>query len=155
MSPNRFLSSLIAALLVLILLIGCAPQAVTTPDIKPSLPGTWTSTVTKEDILRVEPGFDQQYLCDNAGTFVWKFNEDGTFTVDQTAVAADCPPASNTHFEDKWSVDGNKLTLASGTPDQEIYEFSISNDQLTLKAKESQCIPCIAINTANPWTRVK
>lgn len=155
MSLNRFLTPLVAISLVMILLTGCASPANATPDLKQSLIGTWTSTVTKEDILRVEPGFDQQYLCDNAGTFVWKFNDDGTFTVDQTAVVADCPPAANTHFEDKWSVENNLLTLASGTPDQEIYEFSITNDQLTLKAKESQCIPCIAINTANPWKQVK
>lgn len=155
MSPNRYISSLVAISLLIILLTGCAPQTKATPEVKQSLTGKWTSTVTKEDILRVEPGFDQQYMCDNTGTFFWTFKEDGSFIVQQTASAADCPASSNTQFEDKWSVEENLLTLAPGTPNQEIYEFSITNDQLTLKAKSSSCIPCIAINTANPWMRAK
>src|SRR6476469_1204836 len=44
------------------------PEVVGTPV------GTWTTTVTKEDLLRVAPDFLQEYLCDNAGTFIWQFN---------------------------------------------------------------------------------
>src|SRR5688500_11994997 len=32
-----------------------------------SLVGTWTTTVTKEDVLRVVPDFKQEHLCDNTG----------------------------------------------------------------------------------------
>jgi hypothetical protein len=145
----------IALLLLTLLLTSCAPVATPTPDLGQAVVGAWTSTVTKEDLLRVMPDFEQQYLCDNAGKFIWKFNADGTFTIDQTALP-DCPTPANPHIEDKWSVDGNLITLAQGTPDQEVYEFSVTSDQMVfIKAKSSGCKPCIAVNTANPWTRVK
>ncbi|HLO17276.1 MAG TPA: lipocalin family protein [Anaerolineales bacterium] len=135
-------------LLLTLLLTSCAPKLV------PTIVGTWTSTVTKEDILRVIPGFDQQYLCESTGTFLWKFNADGTFTIDQTQLP-DCPAPANPHIEDKWSADGNVITFAAGTPDQETYEITINGDQLIFKTKSSDCVPCIAVNTANPWKRVK
>ena len=102
------------------------------------------------------PGFEEKYSCDNSGTFVWKFKADGTFTIDQTALP-DCPLDASAvpHLEDKWSAEGNVLTLAKGTPDQEIYEITINGNQLTFKAKSSDCPPCIAVNTANSWKRVE
>ena len=170
MSTNRLFYLLMVGLLVAVIpLAACSPQAGLQPtatanlqptaiaDPKQALVGSWTTTVTKEDILRVVPGFEKQYLCDNSGTFVWKFNADGTFTIDQTALA-DCPLDASAvpHVEDKWTLEGSLLTLAKGTPDQEIYEISIGGGQLTfVKAKSSDCIPCMAVNTANPWKRVE
>ncbi len=170
MSTNRLFYVLMVGLLVAIMLLtACSSQAAVQPtaapvlqptvtvDPKQALIGSWTSTITKEDILRVTPGFEKQYLCDNSGTFVWKFNADGTFTIDQTALP-DCPLDASAvpHVEDKWALEGNLLTLAKGTPDQEIYEISIGGGQLTfVKAKSSDCIPCIAVNTANPWKQVE
>ena len=133
------------------------PAASTAAEPKQVILGSWTTTVTKKDILRVMPGFEEKYLCDNSGTFVWKFNADGTFTIDQTALP-DCPLDASAvpHVEDKWTLEGNLLTLAKGTPDQEIYQISIGGSQLTfVKAKSSDCVPCIAVNTANPWKRVE
>jgi len=159
MSANRIFMKFVSTLVCITIMTACTSKETpipptNTPEPIKTLDGTWTSTITKEDILRVDPNFLQEYLCDNAGTMVWKFNDDGTWSMDQT-VLADCPPAAVTHVEDKWSIDGNKLTLAPGTPDQELYEFSIANDQLTLKVISSNCPTCIVINTANPWTRVK
>jgi hypothetical protein len=85
---------------------------------------------------------------------VWKFNADGTFAVDQTALAG-CPAPRNPHIEDTWSMEGNLITFASGTPNQEVYEISINGDQLTFKVASSECPPCIAVNTSNPWTRLE
>lgn len=161
MKNRNFGLLLVGFIMISLTLTACAPAAPATPlatptavDPKQAIVGSWTSTVTKEDILRVMPGFEQHALCDNTGTFVWKFSADGTFTIDQTALP-DCPKPANTHVEDKWSADGNVVTLASGTPDQEIYEITINGDQLTFKAKSSDCPPCIAVNTANPWKRVE
>ena len=171
MQTNHLSKLLISVLLLFPLLFAaCAPAATpeptatpapteppvptVTPDPKLALVGSWTSTVTKEDLVRVEPGFPQEFLCDNAGTFIWKFNTDGTFAIDQTALP-DCPTLANTHIEDTWSVEGNLFIIAGGTPNEEIYEFSINGNLLTFKVKSSECPPCIAINTANPWTRVE
>ena len=152
-------------LLAIVPLTACVPAAApepaktplpptAAPDLKQALVGSWTSTVTKKDILRVVPDFKLEYMCENAGTFIWRFNADGKFTIDQTPLP-ECPAPANPHVEDTWSIDGNLFTVAKGTPDQEIYEFAINGDQLTFKTKSSECIPCIAINTANPWTRVE
>jgi hypothetical protein len=152
---NAHRALLIVGLIVMLLaLTACGPAAPTAVGLKQALVGSWTTTVTKEDILRVMPGFEEHALCDNTGTFVWKFNADGTFTIDQTGLPS-CPTPANTHVEDKWSADGNVLTMAGGTPDQETYEVTINGDQLLFKAKQSGCIPCIAVNTANPWKRVE
>lgn len=88
--------------------------------------------------------------------FVWKFNADGRFTIDQTPLP-DCPLNTSVvhHVEDKWSAEGNAVTLAAGTPGQVIYEITINSDQLRFKAKLSDCISCNAVNTANPWKRVE
>lgn len=155
----RFCHLMFVLLLVVASLAACAPAATPAstpvpPDPKQALVGNWTSTVTKEDLLRVDPDFLVEYLCDNAGTFVWKFKADGTFTIDQTALAG-CPTPSNTHIEDTWSVEGNLITFAKGTPDQEVYEIAASGDQLIFKVVSSECSPCIAVNTANPWTRLE
>lgn len=165
MKNRNFCLLMVGLIMLSLTLTACAPS--TPPAAPPATPtamepkqtilGSWTTTVTKDDILRVMPGFETQYLCDNSGTFVWKFNADGTFTIDQTALS-DCPLDASAvpHVEDKWTMEGNLLTLAKGTPDQEIYEISIGGSQLTfVKAKSSDCIPCIAVNTANPWKRVE
>ena len=138
--------------LSLILLASCAPAA--TPDPEQMLIGTWTSTVTKEDILRVMPDFHLEALCDNSGTFLWQFNADGTFTVDQTQLP-ECPVPANTHIEDKWSIDGNRIIFAKDTPFEEVYEWTVEDNTLVLKHISGECLPCKATNTANPWTRVE
>jgi len=142
----------------LLIITACAPKSTPQPVASTSLDqhlvGSWTSTVTKEDILRVVPDFQQQYLCDNSGTFVWKFDTNGKFTIDQTLLPG-CTNVNPGHVEDTWSLDGNVVTFAKGTPDQESYEIAIDGDHLTFKVKSSNCPPCIATNTANPWTRVK
>lgn len=138
--------------LSIILLVSCAPPAAA-PDPKQALVGTWTSTVTKEDVLRVVPDFRQEFLCENTGTFVWEFRVDGTFAVDQTALPA-CPAPTKPHIEDTWSIDGNRITIAKDTP-QEVYEWAVEGKTLVLKYVSGECIPCKAINTANPWTRVE
>jgi len=161
---------LVVLLIAGILLSACAPAATEQPtatpapteppaptattDPKLALVGSWTSTVSKEDLVRVRPEFPQEFLCDNAGTFVWQFNADGTFVIDQTLLP-DCTLIESAHIEDVWVLEGNLITFATGTPDQEIYEIAIDGDQLTFKVVSSECPPCIAINTANPWTRVE
>lgn len=148
------LSRQFAPILVLsmILFVSCAPAA--TPDPTQALVGTWTTSLTKEDILRVDPDFHQEALCDNSGTFVMTFNTDGTFTVDQTPLP-ECQGQTSGHLESKWSATGNLITLDKDTPDEGVYEFAINGDRLTLKSQSSNCPPCIAVNTANPWTRVE
>lgn len=165
-------SKILVALLLLfpILFAACAPAATSapeatlaptdppaptaTPDPKLALVGSWTTTVTKEDLVRIRPEFPQEHLCDNAGTYLWKFNADGTFTIDQTALS-DCPTPANTHIEDVWSVEGNLFTIAQGTPNQEVYEWSVDGNQLIFVYLSGECPPCEAINTANPWVRVE
>ena len=148
------LSRLLVPILLLsaILVVSCAPAA--TLDPQQALVGKWTSTVTKEDLLRVIPDFHQEALCDNSGTFVWQFNTDGTFMVDQTALP-ECPVPDNTHIEDTWAIDGNRITFAKGTSFEEVYEWTIEGDTLVFKHISGECIPCQATNTANPWTRVE
>lgn len=138
--------------LCVILLASCAPAAA--PDPKQALVGTWTSTVTKQDVLRVVPDFHQEALCENTGTFVWEFKADETFTVGQTALP-ECPVPEKPNIEDTWSIDGNQITFAKNTPLQEVYEWTADDNTLLLKHVSGECIPCKAINTANPWTRGK
>jgi hypothetical protein len=138
--------------LTVISLVSCAPA--TTPDPQQALVGTWTSTVTKEDALRVVPDFHQEALCENTGTFTWELKADGEFEVDQTALPG-CPSPANPHVEDTWSVDGNRMTIAKDQPAQEVYEWTVEGKKLMLKYVSGECIPCKATNTANPWTRVE
>jgi hypothetical protein len=119
-----------------------------------ALVGTWTSTITKEDLLRVELPLPQEYLCGNAGTFVWNFSADGTWAMDQTSLPG-CNDSSIKHVEDTWFLSGDLITFEKGALDQQIYEITIDNDQLTFDVKSSECLPCIAVFTANPWTRVE
>ena len=149
MYTNRLSFKIVLILALSMILLAACGSAV-----EPTVVGTWTTTVTKEDILRAMPDFHQEALCDNTGTFVWQFNADGTFTVDQTALP-DCPVPANTHFEAAWVLDGNQITFAKGTPEEEIYEIAINSNQLTFKVVSSECPPCIAVNTVNPWTRVE
>jgi hypothetical protein len=130
------------------------PLPTATPDPKLVLVGSWITTITKEDLVRVRPEFPPEHLCENAGTFVWTFKANGTFTIDQTALP-DCSTLANPHIEDVWSVEGNLFTIAKGTPDQDIYEWSVNGDQLVFVHVSGECPPCEAINTANPWTRVE
>jgi len=130
------------------------PAPTATPNPKQALIGTWTSTVTKEDVLRVVPDFQQEFLCDNTGTFTWEFRVNGTFTIDQTALPG-CPTLASAHVEDSWSIDGNLVTLAKGTSNQETYGLAVNADTLVLTYKSGECVPCRAVNTANPWERVK
>ena len=152
MQRSRPLSSLApGAFLSAILLASCAPAA--PPDPRQALVGTWRSTVTQEDVLRVAPDFHREALCENTGTFTWNIKDNGTFTVDQTALP-ECPTPANPHVEDTWSVEGNRLTLAKDQPAQEVYEWVVDGEKLVLKHVSGGCIPCKATNTANPWTRM-
>jgi hypothetical protein len=159
MFTYRFFHLMFVMLLIVASLAACAPAATPAstpvpPDPKQALIANWTSTVTKEDLLQVDPDFPAEYLCENAGTFVWKFNADGMMTIDQTALAG-CSTPANPHIEDTWTMEGNLITFAKGTPNQEVYEIAIDGDQLTFKLVSSECPPCIAVNTANPWTRLE
>jgi hypothetical protein len=153
---RRGTATVLGALLSLVLLAACgtsddgskAPSATGSSS---ELVGTWTGSVTKEDLQRVVPDFPEEHLCDNAGRFDWTFNADGTFEIDQTALP-DCPKPEVTHIEDKWSVDGDRVTF---TNEQEVYEWSVEGDELTLTHVSGGCIPCKAINTANSWKRVE
>jgi hypothetical protein len=119
----------------------------------PALIGSWTTTVTKEDLLRVAPDFKPEFLCDNSGRFVWTFKGDGTFSIDQT-VLPECPPAAQTHIESTWSNEGKMVTFAKGTPDQEVYQWTADGELLRLQYQSGNCIPCRATNTANLWQRL-
>jgi hypothetical protein len=143
-----------AAVLPIALLMACSasedkPSSSSTTKAGAELVGSWTATVTKQDLRRVVPDFPKQHLCDNAGTFDWTFNADGTFVIDQTQLP-DCPKPEVTHIEDRWSVDGDQVRF---TNEQEVYTWRVNEDQLTFEHVSGGCIPCKAINTANPWTR--
>lgn len=149
MNKYRYLRLFIVILnAAVILLASCGSPA------EPPIVGTWTTTVTKEDLLRVMPDFHQNALCDNSGTFVWQFKADGTFTVDQTPLS-ECPVPANTHIEDNWSIDGNRIVFGKDTPFEEVYEWIVEDNTLILKHISGGCIPCRATNTANPWMRVE
>lgn len=146
----------IGAILPLAFLTGCStpegePKAPSTSDSSSDLVGVWAGNITKEDLQRVVPDFPREHLCDNAGRYNWTFQADGTFEIDQTALP-DCPEPEVTHIEDRWSVDGNQVTF---TNEQEVYEWSVDGDELTFAHVSGGCIPCKAINTANPWNRVE
>jgi hypothetical protein len=130
-----------------------APAAAS--DLATALVGAWTTTITKEDLLRVVPDFKPEFLCDNAGTSVWRFNADGTFSGDQTAPLAGCPKPEQTHNESTWSTQGNLITLGKGSPDEMVYEWAVKDDMLTFTYRSGSCIPCRAGDTANSWKRVK
>ena len=145
----------IGAMLSLGFLTGCSasedePKAPSTSGSSSELVGVWAGSITKEDLQRVVPDFPREHLCDNAGNYKWRFKSDGTFEIDQTALP-DCPEPEVTHIEDRWSVDGNRATFAN---EQEVYEWSVDGDELTFTHVSGGCIPCKAINTANPWKRL-
>lgn len=171
MQTNQLSRLLSASMLaILLLLAACGPAATPNPvatraptepplptatsDPKMALIGSWTSTVSKEDLVRIRPEFPVEYLCDNAGTYVWEFKADGTFAIDQTPLP-ECPMPPVTHIESTWSVEGNLITIAKGTSDQEVYEWSVEDGQLMFVYVSGECPPCEAINTANLWMWVE
>lgn len=129
-----------------------SPAATSAPAVEPALVGTWTTTVTKNDLVRVVPDFKPEFLCANAGTFVWTFDAVGSFSIDQTALDG-CPTPEQSHIESDWTVAGNVVTFAEGTPDQEQYAWRVDGGQLTFEHQSGSCIPCKAVNTAKPWQR--
>ena len=152
---RRGAASVLGALLALTLLTACGtsdgdPKASDASEPSSDLVGTWTGSVSKEDLQRVVPDFPREHLCDNAGRFDWTFKADGTFEIDQTPLP-DCPKPEVTHVEDTWSVDGNRVRFTS---EQEVYEWNVDGDELTFTHVSGRCVPCKAINTANPWKRV-
>lgn len=155
MTSRRLSVWLIAAVLPIVLLTACStpedqPSSTTTSKPGAALVGRWTSTVTQDDLLRVDPDFRRQYLCDNAGRYDWVFKTDGTFVIDQTQLP-ECPKPEVTHIEDRWSADGDQVKFAN---EHEVYRWRVDGDELTFKHVSGGCVPCKAINTANPWTRV-
>ena len=98
------------------------------------------------------PDFKPEYLCDNAGTFVWQFKADGTFTLDQTALEG-CPKPEQTHNEGTWSTQGNLITINKGSSEEMVYDWTVKDDMLTFTYRSGSCIPCRAGDTANPWKR--
>jgi predicted small lipoprotein YifL len=134
-----------------------APSAAPTAasDLATALVGAWTTTLSKEDLLRVVPDFKPEFLCDSAGTGVWKFNTDGTFSGDQTAPLAGCPKPEQTHNEGTWSTQGNLITINKGSSEEMVYDWTVKDDMLTFTYRSGSCIPCRAGDTANPWKRVK
>ena len=120
----------------------------------PALVGTWTSTVAIKDLLRVIPDLPEQFLCGNAGIFVWSFQPDGRWTIDQT-LPADCASIGPSHVEATWFMDGNRVAFEKGALYEQVYEVAMEGDQLNFKVVSSNCPPCIAVFTANPWTRVE
>lgn len=152
---KRGTAALLGALLSLVLLTACGtsegdPKSPDASEPRSDLVGAWTGSVSKEDLRRVVPDFPEEHLCDNAGRFDWIFDADGTVEIDQTPLP-DCPKPEVTHIEDKWSVDGNRVTFAH---EKEIYEWNVNGDELTFTHVSGGCVPCKAINTANPWKRV-
>ena len=133
-----------------------APSAAPTAasDHAQAIVGVWTTTITKEDLLRVVPDFKPEFLCDSAGTGVWKFNADGTFSGDQTAPLPGCPKPEQTHNEGTWSTQGDMITINPGSHDEMVYEWAVKDDMLTFTYRSGSCIPCRAGDTANPWKRV-
>jgi len=59
------------------------------------------------------------------------------FTIDQTALP-ECPIPANTHIEDTWSINGNLITFAKDTPNQEAYEWAVEGDTLVFKFSTGQ-----------------
>jgi hypothetical protein len=120
------------------------------PEPGQALIGTWATTVTTYDLLRVVPDFDPGALCDNAGAFVWQFKPDGTFLQSQTRPQDGCWQPANTSVEDTWTSQGETMIIAPGRPEEEAYTWSVVGDRLTFTYQSGDCIPCLAINTANP-----
>jgi len=152
----RIVAGVLGALLSFAVLTACGtseddPKAPSASEPSTDLVGTWTGSVSKEDLQRVVPDFPPEHLCDNAGRFDWTFDSNGTFEIDQTALP-DCPKPEVTHIEDRWAVDGNRVTF---TNEQEVYEWSVDGNELTLTHISGRCVPCKAINTANAWKRVE
>ena len=152
---QRGTAAALGALLSFAVLAACGtsdddPKGPSTTGSSSDLVGTWTGSVSKEDLQRVVPDFPEEHLCDNAGRFDWTFDAEGTFEIDQTPLP-ECPEPEVTHIEDRWSVDGNRVTFTS---EQEVYEWSVDGDELTLAHVSGGCVPCKAINTANSWKRV-
>jgi hypothetical protein len=158
----RYLCAIVA---MVALLSACGQASTATPSTPPAntpapdpaqaLVGAWTTTVTKEDLLRVIPDFKSEYLCDNAGTGVWRFKADGSFTGDQTAPLDGCPKPEQTHNEGTWSTQGNLITINKGSSEEMVYEWTLKDDMLRFTYRSGSCIPCRAGDTANPWKRVK
>jgi hypothetical protein len=156
----RYLCAIVA-MVALLFACGQAPTAppstpptnTPAPDPAQALVGSWTTTLTKEDLLRVVPDFKPEFLCDSAGTGVWRFKADGTFSLDQTAPLAGCPKPEQTHNEGIWSTQGNLITLGKGSSEEMVYEWTLKDDMLTFTYRSGSCIPCRAGDTATPWKR--
>ena len=111
---SKTLTGLVAAIVLLLVLAGCASE--------PSLaPGTYTKTITRDDTTdymfigdwELTLAEDNSYSLSKDG----RFHEDGTYTVSQDQIMFDqastisytCP-ATSTY---QWAADGKTLTLTN------------------------------------------
>jgi len=111
---SKTYAKLVAAIVLLLVLAGCASE--------PTLaPGTYTSTITRDDSTdyqfigewELTLAEDNSYSMSKDG----RFHEDGTYTLsqdqiafDQTSTTSYTCPATGTY---QWAADGKTLTLTN------------------------------------------
>ena len=147
-------------------LAACGGQAVPTPGPSAApgtgaaltghpLVGTWTTSVTKADIAAggiTDPAAQNE----NSGQFSWTFGADGSWTAVQQSL--DGSPITNPVFRGTYTVDGDKLVMATEFPtdyrDNGLhYTWSIAGDAATFDVLDPPDSLLPLVVESHPWTR--
>jgi hypothetical protein len=118
--------------------------------------GTWTTTITRDD-LQAAGLTEEGILKENAGTFTWAFEADGTWR--QVMVSLDGSPVMNPVFNGYYTVEGDVLTAVTEFPeiyrDEGLhYTFELDGDAVTFDNSNPPDPIWPVIIETHPWTRV-
>jgi hypothetical protein len=147
-------------------LAACGGQAASTPGLSAAtgtgaslagrpLVGTWTTTVTKEDLAAggiTDPALQNE----NSGHFSWTFGADGTWTAVQQSL--DGSPITNPVFRGTYTVDGDGLVMTTTFPtdyrDNGLhYTWAIAGNAIRFDILDAPDPLLPLVVEAHPWTR--
>jgi len=116
---NRLRAGILASFLAALAACGGSPSTSATASAVAGLPtdliGTWTTTVTKDD-LRAKGLTDTHVLNENSGTFTWTLAADGTWSSVQESL--DNSPVFNPIARGTWTgVPGTMILTTTFPPE--------------------------------------
>ncbi len=123
----------------------------------PSLAGTWTWNVTKDQAGAA--GWTGDLICENAGNFQMVFASTGSTTLTQTPTEG-CSAPSVSVIIGTWQVTGDQLTYheitdtGCGQPTA-IYKWKINGSTLTLNKVSDTCQFSASDTAPKVWTKTQ
>lgn len=129
-----------------------APAPSSTNTESQSLKGTYTATITKEDLTK--HGVGGHDVCENAGTFTLTFNP-GVWGIHQVGLP-DCTVAAPTG-SGRWKSSGDQIEFTDNDPQgcavNSTYKWHFDTAGLVFERLTDSCAARYYILTSHPWVK--